>query len=220
MTIALIGGTGPQGRGLAQRMALAGMDVVIGSRDGARAATIASELQAGIPAARGRISGADNAGAVEASDEIVILAVPWSAHHGTLGDIKNALPGKILVDMAVPLAEGNPKKTDMPPEGSATEAAQAMLGDEVLVVGALHNVSASVLSALDDPINCDILVCGNDLAAKKKVIDMIERMGAAAYNCGLAESARCIEALTPILIRLNMSKTTPFKHAGIKIWGE
>jgi len=122
--------------------------------------------------------------------------------------------------MAVPLAEGNPKKTDMPPEGSATEAAQAMLGDGVMVVGALHNVSASVLSALDQPINCDILVCGNDLAAKKKVMTMIEQMGATAYNCGLAESARCIEALTSVLIRLNMSKATPFKHAGIKIWAE
>lgn len=220
MTIALIGGTGPQGRGLAQRMALAGLDVVIGSRDGARAEVIAAELQAGVPSASGRIKGADNAGAVRAAEEIVVLAVPWSAHHGTLGDIKDALAGKILVDMAVPLAEGNPKKTAMPPEGSATEAAQAMLGEDALVVGALHNVSASVLSALDQPINCDILVCGNDLAAKTKVMEMIERIGAKAYNCGLADSARCIEALTPILIRLNMSKGTPFKHAGIKIWGE
>jgi len=220
MTIALIGGTGPQGRGLAQRMALAGLDVVIGSRDGARAEAIAAELQAAIPQAKGHIKGTDNAAAVQAADEIVVLAVPWNAHHSTLSGIQNELAGKILVDMAVPLAEGNPKKTDMPPEGSATEAAQAMLGDGVMVVGALHNVSASVLSALDQPINCDILVCGNDLAAKKKVMTMIEQMGATAYNCGLAESARCIEALTSVLIRLNMSKATPFKHAGIKIWAE
>jgi len=220
MTIALIGGTGPQGRGLAQRMALAGLDVVIGSRDGARAEAIAAELQAAIPQAKGHIKGTNNAAAVQAADEIVVLAVPWNAHHSTLSGIQNELAGKILVDMAVPLAEGNPKKTDMPPEGSATEAAQAMLGDGVMVVGALHNVSASVLSALDQPINCDILVCGNDLAAKKKVMTMIEQMGATAYNCGLAESARCIEALTSVLIRLNMSKATPFKHAGIKIWAE
>ncbi len=88
------------------------------------------------------------------------------------------------------------------------------------MVGALHNVSAHILSALDRPINCDILVCGNDLEAKKTVMALIERLGVTCYNCGLAESARAIEALTPILIRLNMSKTTPFKHGGVKIWAE
>lgn len=217
MTIAIIGGTGPQGRGLALRFAKARTDVIIGSRDAARAAAVAAELTAGLTGA-GSIIGHDNLAAVEAAPELVLLAVPYSAHDATIRAIRAGLAGKILVDLVVPLAEGNPKAVAMPPEGSATEAAQALVGDAIPVVGALHNVSAATLNALDQPINCDILVCGNDLAAKQKVIDVIEGIGVRAYNCGLAESARCIEAITPILIRLNMSKSVPFSHAGIKIW--
>ena len=220
MAIAVIGGTGPQGRGLAQRCALAGIDVVVGSRDAVRAAEIAADLSAGVPGAAGAIEGAANADAVARAEKLVVLAVPWSAHRATLAALTQALQGKILVDMAVPLADGNPRKTAMPSAGSATEAAQAMLGAEVAVVGALHNVSAHVLAALDTPINCDILVCGDDRAARRTVMAMIETIGARAYDCGPAESARCIEAITALLIRLNMSKATDFRHAGVKIWPE
>ena len=220
MAIAVIGGTGPQGRGLAQRCALAGIDVVVGSRDGARAAEIAAALKEGVPGAPGTIEGAANAEAVAHAERLVVLAVPWGAHQATLAGLTEALQGKILVDMAVPLADGNPRKAAMPPEGSATEAAQAMLGAGVAVVGALHNVSAHVLASLDRPINCDVLVCGDDRTARRAVIEMVEAIGARAYDCGPAESARCIEALTPLLIRLNMSKATGFKHAGVKIWPE
>ena len=149
MAIAVIGGTGPQGRGLAQRCALAGIDVVVGSRDAVRAAEIAADLSAGVPGAAGAIAGAANADAVARAEKLVVLAVPWSAHRATLAALTQALQGKILVDMAVPLADGNPRKAAMPSAGSATEAAQAMLGAEVAVVGALHNVSAHVLAALD-----------------------------------------------------------------------
>ncbi len=220
MKITVIGGTGPQGKGLAQRFALAGVDVIVGSRDGARAEGIAAELSEPLGAAPGKITGMDNLSAVKAADEIVILAVPYGGHDATIEGIREGLAGKILVDIVVPLAEGNPKKADMPPEGSATEAAQAMLGEDIAVVGALHNVSAHVLADLDADINCDILVCGNDLEAKKKVMALISKLGVTCYNCGLAESARCIEALTPILIRLNISKATPFKHGGVRIWAE
>jgi NADPH-dependent F420 reductase len=220
MKITVIGGTGPQGSGLAQRFALAGVDVIVGSRDQARAEAIAAELSAPLEAAPGAITGMENLAAVQAADEIIILAVPYGGHDATLEAIRGGLAGKILVDIVVPLAEGNPKKAAMPPEGSATEAAQAMLGEEIPVVGALHNVSAHVLADLDQDINCDILVCGNDLEAKKRVMALIEKLGVTCYNCGLAESARCIEALTPILIRLNISKTTPFRHGGVKIWAE
>ena len=220
MRITVIGGTGPQGQGLAQRFAMAGVDVVVGSRDATRAESIAAELSAPLGDASGAITGMENLDAVEAADEIVILAVPYGGHDATLNAIQGGLKGKILVDIVVPLAEGNPKKSAMPPEGSATEAAQAMLGDDIPVVGALHNVSAHVLADLAQGINCDILVCGNNLEAKQKVMALIERLGVTCYNCGLAESARCIEALTPILIRLNMSKTTSFRHGGVKIWAE
>lgn len=215
MTIAIIGGTGPQGQGLAKRFAQAGIEVALGSRDATRGAEIASEINAGFPAT---ITGYDNQGAVAAADRFVIIAVPWAAHQATLEVLKPHLAGKIVVDIVVPLAEGDPKKVDMPPEGSATEAAQKLLGPDIAVIGALHNVSAKVLNNLDWPINCDILVCGNELAARQEVMALIEKLGVTAYNAGDAQSARCIEAITPILIRLNISKAVPFSHAGFRIW--
>ncbi|WP_286238062.1 NADPH-dependent F420 reductase [Neptuniibacter halophilus] len=218
MKIAILGGTGPQGKGLALRFAAAGVDVVLGSRDGARAEEIAQELNGLQPDVSGVISGTDNSAATSAADELVILAVPFSAHNATLEAIKPDLAGKVLVDIVVPLADGDPKALNMPPEGSATEAAQALLGEEIPVVGALHNVSATTLNNLEHSINCDILVCGNDLAAKEKVIDLINMLDIKAYNAGPAVNARCIEAITPILIRLNISKKVPFSHAGVKIW--
>lgn len=217
MTIAILGGTGPQGKGLALRFAKAGVDVTIGSRDAARAAEIAAELNASIAGAPGKISGSDNQGAVNAAQQHVILAVPYSAHDATLQDIKAQLDGKILIDIVVPLKEGDPKAVDMPAEGSATEAAQALLGDSIPVVGALHNVSAVTLNDLEREINCDILVCGNHLASKEAVMDLIRTLGVETYNVGPAVNARCVEAITPMLIRLNISKKVPFSHAGIKI---
>jgi NADPH-dependent F420 reductase len=218
MKIAILGGTGPQGKGLALRFAAAGVDVALGSRDGDRAAQIAQELNEQQSGVSGVISGADNLAATAAADEIVILAVPYAAHNATLEAIKPELSHKILVDIVVPLADGDPKAVAMPAAGSATEEAQALLGDDIPVVGALHNVSAATLNKLDHAINCDILVCGNDLAAKEKVIDLIASLDVQAYNAGPAVNARCIEAITPILIRLNISKKVPFSHAGVKIW--
>lgn len=217
MTIAIIGGTGPQGQGLALRFARAGVPVVLGSRTAERASEIAATLQQQLSGEAAAITGADNLSATAQASEIVILAVPYSGHDQTIRDLKPALAGKILVDIVVPLKEGNPKTVEMPPEGSATEAAQALVGEDIPVVGALHNVSAVTLKALDQKINCDILVCGNQLEAKKKVMALIEKLDVVAYNGGLAEQARCIEAITPILIRLNISKAVPFSHAGIKI---
>lgn len=218
MTISILGGTGPQGRGLALRFAQAGVDVVLGSRQQDRASQIATELKAQIPEAPGALTGVDNASAVAEADEMVFLATPYGAHDATLSAVRSQLAGRILVDLVVPLAEGNPKKVDMPPEGSATEAAQALLGSETSVVGALHNVSAHSLNTLGQPINCDVLVCGDDIDAKKKVIALVKRISVAAYNCGPAYNARCIEAITPLLIRLNTSKSVPFTGAGIRIW--
>lgn len=219
MTIAIIGGTGPQGRGLALRFAKAGIAVVLGSRDPARSAEIAAELGEKLSGDAAPITGMGNAEAVAAAPEMVILSVPWSAHNATLEELRGQLEGKILIDIVVPLAEGDPKKVDMPPEGSATEAAQALLGPDVPVIGALHNVSAHTLNNLDAPINCDILVCGNKLDARKKVMALIDQIGVQTYNVGDAQSARCVEAITPLLIRMNISKAVPFTHAGIRIWG-
>ncbi len=218
MTIAIIGGTGPQGQGLALRFARAGVPVALGSRNGARGVEIAEEISTRLPEGSATITGTDNVSAVAMADEMVVLAVPFSAHNVTLEGIKAQLAGKILVDIVVPLKDGDPKLVDMPPEGSATEAAQALLGPDIPVVGALHNVSATTLNTLEWDINCDILVCGDQLAARKKVMELCEKLGVTCYNAGPAQSARCVEAITAILIRTNISKAVPFSHAGIKIW--
>jgi len=218
MKIAIIGGTGPQGQGLAKRFAKSGVKVFLGSRDITRSNEIAKEINDMLPHGSQDVSGVSNLEAIDSSDEMVIFSVPWSAHNDTLKNIKEKLTGKILIDIVVPLSANDPKKVDMPSEGSATEAAQAILGSEIPVIGALHNVSASTLNNLDWKINCDILVCGNNLEARKKVMDLIKIMNVEAYNVGDAQSARCVEAITPILIRLNISKAVPFSHSGIKIW--
>ncbi|MBN7808942.1 MULTISPECIES: NADPH-dependent F420 reductase [Agrobacterium] len=219
MTIAILGGTGPQGRGLALRFALAGLPVAIGSRSGERAAETAAALNAQLEGrSAAPISGVENAAAVNASDRFVILAVPYSAHDETLLDIKGLIEDRILINIVVPLAPGNPRAMAMPQEGSATEAAQALLGPDIAVVGALHNVSAHTLNKLEESINCDVLIAGNSTEAKAEVEGLIAKLGTAVYDAGPAESARCIEAITAILIRLNISKKVPFSHAGVRIW--
>jgi len=219
MNIAIIGGTGPQGQGLALRFALSGYKVAIGSRDNLRAKEISNELNLKLPEKYRSIQGFDNSKAISMSDEFVFLSVPWEGHNTTLNSIKNELKDKILIDIVVPLDKNDPKKVDMPPDGSATEAAQNILGDETSVIGALHNASAHILNNLECSVNCDILVCGNNLKARLKVIELIIKgLKTNAYNAGDIMSARCIEALTPILIRINISKAVPFTNAGIKIW--
>lgn len=220
MRIALIGGTGPQGKGLALRWAQAGIDVLIGSRNADRGRELANSLAPHLKGEAGSITGMSNEEAASGAEEFVVLTVPYSGHRSTIEALKAALAGRILIDVVVPLAKGNPKAVSMPPEGSATEEAQSILGNDIPVVGALHNVSAHVLQQLDRPINCDVLVCGNNKEAKDRVIELIERLGVRAYNVGLAESARAVERLTAILIRLNITRAYPFRHAGVRIWPE
>lgn len=220
MKIALIGGTGPQGKGLALRWAISGIEVVMGSRQLEKAKGIADELNARLPDSAPRIVGLANADAARAADEFVVLTVPFTGHRATVESLREALAGKILVDVVVPLDEADAKKMAMPAEGSAVEEAQAILGETSRVIGAIHNVSAHVLDAVETSINCDILVCGNNLEAREKVMALCERLGTKAYNAGGADSARTVEGITALLIRLNSSKKTPFKHAGIRIWPE
>ena len=218
MTVGIIGGTGPQGQGLAMRFAVAGVPIFMGSREKNKSEEIVAEINKKIPSGSALIEGGTNQEAINRSTEIIIFAVPWEAHNYLLNDLKDQIGKKTLVDIVVPLSKNDPKKVSMPPEGSATEAAQSILGEETPVVGALHNVSATTLQNLDWKINCDVLVCGNNLNARKQVMSLIEKIGVTPYNAGDAESARCIEALTSILIRINISKMVPFSHAGIKIW--
>jgi len=220
MKVIIMGGTGPQGRGLALRFAAVGHDVVIGSRNAARAQETASGVVQSLTGRRAHVTGAKNVDAVKEGGDFLVLAVPYSAHESTLNDLLPEIRGcPIVIDLVVPLADGDPRAVDMPSEGSATEAAQALLGDKARVVGALHNVSAAVLCDLKRAIDCDILVCGDSGDANATVCGLLDSLGVRAYDCGAARNARCIEAITPILIGLNMSKSIPVRHAGIRITG-
>src|SRR3989338_7997418 len=182
MKIAIVGGTGKEGAGLAVRWAQAGVDVEIGSRDESKAARVSEEINRqhqGHP-----IAGKSNLDAARDAERLVVLTVPYSANKSTLNDIKPALPGKILVDVTVPLDPKNPRHVIMPPEGSATEEAVAFLGDGVKVVAALQNVSSGPLGELSPPIHCDILVCGADKDAKLETIGLLEKLGVKAYDAG------------------------------------
>lgn len=217
MKIAVLGGTGPQGRGLAMRWAKAGVEVIVGSRQREKGEKIAAELNAIVGKVPHPLRGTSNIEAARAADEFVVLTVPYAAHRATLESLKAALAGKVLIDVTVPLDENDPKRVVMPPEGSATEEAVAILGPEIPVVAAFQNVSAGALEEIEKPLHCDILVCGNDREAKKRAIPLIEKVGVRAYDVGPADQARCVEALTPILIRLNISKAYKIHHAGIRI---
>ncbi len=220
MTLSIVGGTGPQGQGLALRFALAGESVVLGSRDATQAEAVARDLNHRLETT-GRVfapvSGTGNVEAADRADRFVLLAVPFAGHDVMLQTLRPHLAGKILIDVVVPLAEGNPRLYAPPASGSATEAAQDLLGSAVPVVGALHNVSAHVLGDLASRINCDVLICGDDAEAKEAARELIEKLEVQVYDAGPASSARCVEGITPILIRLNISKKVPFRHAGIRI---
>lgn len=214
MKIAILGGTGEQGPGLALRWALAGEEIIIGSRSRERAEKVAAELNA--EHGESRIRGLENPQAAEEA-ELVVLTVPYSAHLSTLETVKSQLQGKIFVDVSVPLDPENPRRMKMPPEGSATEEAQAFLGPATKVVAAFQNVSAHLLREPHHPIECDVLLCGNDAEAKRTVSGLVAEMGLQAYDVGPAESARVVEGLTSLLIRLNIRHKV--KGSGIRLTG-
>jgi len=214
MKIAIVGGTGEQGPGLALRWALAGEEVVIGSRSQERAEKVAAELNGEL--GQDRIRGLENARAAEAA-EVVVLTVPYSAHLSTIESVRSQVQDKIFVDVSVPLDPEYPRRMKMPPAGSATEEAQAALGPSTRVVAAFQNIAAHLLRDPTHAIDCDVLVCGNDLEAKKTVMSLVGKMGLQAYDAGPAESARVIEGLTSILIRLNIRHKV--KGAGIRLAG-
>ena len=204
-TIALIGGTGPEGRGLAVRFALAGRDVVIGSRDAARGESIAAELRESLEGREGlgEISGAANADAV-ARAEIVVVTVPYEGHAATLADLADALAGKIVVDAVVPVRfERGPRPVEVK-AGSATEEAAALLPDS-RVIGAFHNLSAEILLDPDRAVHGDVLVTGGDEEAKRTVFGLAEEIeGVRAVDAGPLRYSRFVEGLTILLIGINV----------------
>jgi NADPH-dependent F420 reductase len=212
-TIAIIGGSGAEGSGIALRLAKAGHAVLIGSRDAAKAKEAATALAA---LAGGAISGDANK-AVAAAAEIVILTVPYAAQQATIADIRDELAGKILVDATAPLVPPRVNRVQLPAGGSAVAAGQALLGESTRVVSAFQNVSAEKLKQLDHAVDCDVLVCADDAEARQTVIDLIASMGLRGIDAGPLCNSAAAEALTSLLIWINRKYKVP--GAGIRITG-
>ena len=216
-SIGIVGGTGDLGRGLAVRLAKAGHPLIIGSRNAEQAVSSAEAVSA-VLADRGiehpAISGADNVATAQQGD-IVFVTVPFGAHQPTLESIRDAVPGKVVVDVTVPLVPPKVARVQLPAEGSAGQIAQTLLGEAVHVVSAFQNVAAAHLQA-DMEIPCDVLVTGNEKSARQSVIDLIESMGMRGFHAGLINNAAAAEALTSILININKQYKT---HAGLRLTG-
>lgn len=214
VTVAILGGTGKEGSGLAMRWALNGYRVIIGSRDAERAANRAAELNAQLGG--DYITGTGNAAATVAAN-IVVLSVPYDAHKATLAAVKDALTGKVLVDLTVPLSPPNIWTVNVPEGRAAALEAQALVGPDVKVVAAFQNVSAVKLKDPNTVVQCDVLVCGDDASAKQDVIRLVQAAGMRGIDAGPLANAVAVEALTPVLLYIN--KTYKVKGAGIVITG-
>lgn len=213
MRIAVVGGTGKEGRGMALRWARAGHDVFVGSRDAERARATATELSTEV----GRtLQGGDNASAVQAS-ELVVLSVPYSAHASTLQGLRAELAGRVLIDITVPLQPPKVTSVHLPQGQSAALEAQQILGADTPVVAALHHVSAVHLRDLDHTIDCDVLACSDDKAALERALTLIRDLGVRAFDAGPLRNAIALESLTPIL--LHMNRTLKGRSVGIRITG-
>ena len=212
--IAIVGGTGDLGTGLARRFSRAGYRVTIGSRDTDRAQSRATTLTRDLGV---EVHGAVNAEATAGAD-IVIMTVPFKSHERTLESIQAALEGKILVDATVPLVPPKVMRVQLPPNGSAAKRAQEFLGKDVRVVSAFQNVSAIHIQDEEHALECDVLVCGNDNEARQTVIDLANAIGLTAWHAGPIDNSAAAEALTSILIFLN--RRYRLQGAGIRITGE
>jgi NADPH-dependent F420 reductase len=207
-SIAILGGTGDLGSGLAKRWLAAGYDVVIGSRSAEKAQAFARKLG-------GRARGDTNIGAARSAD-VVVVAVPFASHEATLREVKEAVQGKIVVDAAVPLVPPKVSVVQLPAEGSAAQIAQNLLGEGVRVVSAFHNVGAKKLHA-GDRADCDVLVFGNDKEARDIVIALANEVATCGVDGGVLANSVAAEALTSVLIAINRRYKIP--GAGIRITG-
>ena len=215
-TIAVLGGTGAEGSGLAMRWARAGLKVIIGSRLAEKGAAAAAAYNAHIGAVAHPLSGTDNLSAAQAAD-IAVLTVPYAAHLATLGGIKDALQGKILLDVTVPLVPPKVSIVQLPAAGSACLEAQNFLGEGVQVVAAFQNISAEHLGDPDHALDCDVLVAGNSKEAKQVAIELAHLAGLDAFDAGPLANAGVIEGMTSVLIGINIRHK--IKGAGVRLTG-
>ncbi len=212
--LAILGGTGNEGPGLALRWAAAGHTVIIGSRQAEKAQRVAAEVNEKL--GRELVRGLENSDAARTC-EIAVLTVPYSAQNPLLESLKETLQGKVLVNVTVAMKPPKVARAYIPPEGSACEQAQALLGPEVRVVAAFQNVGAHNLEPLDHPVNCDVLVCGDDKEAKQIAIRLAEDAGTRGVDAGPLVNAKVVEGLTSLLIGINIRYKVP--GSGIRITG-
>ncbi len=216
-TLAIIGGTGDLGTGLARRWAQAEYTVIIGSRAAERSEAAVADLRK-VLAERGcttiAVEAADNLAAATKAD-IVIVTVPFGHQASTLESIKDAVQGKIVVDVTVPLVPPKVARVQMPAQGSAGKIAQDLLGEKVRVVSAFQNVAAHHLQS-DHALDCDVLVCGNDKEAREDVVKLVAAAGMRGFHAGSIDNSVAAEAMTSLLIFINKQYQC---HAGIRITG-
>ena len=216
-TIAVLGGTGPEGSGLALRWARAGETVIIGSRDAKRAQDAAAKISA---RAGVQVRGDENSAACSAAD-VVVLTVPFLGHADLIKSLKKSFkPEAILIDATVPLAAtvgDRPTRTLGVWQGSAAQQAADLAPKGIAVAAAFQNVSAELLDS-DHPIDCDVIVCSDDARAMQVARDLADKIpGLRSLDGGKLENARIVEQITALLITLNIRQKSP--HAGIRITG-
>ncbi|MDX1377479.1 MAG: NADPH-dependent F420 reductase [Anaerolineales bacterium] len=214
LTIAILGGTGKEGKGLAYRWAKAGYKVLIGSRSAEKGVHAASEVMEKLEGATS-IVGMDNLEAAQLAD-IVVLTVPFAAHKDTIIGVKDAVQGKLFIDVTVPLVPPKVSKVQMPPAGSAAQEAKDILGDDVQVVAAFQNISHEHLMS-DEDVECDVLVTGSSKDARNEALTLVEAAGMTGWDAGPIENSVVVEGLTSVLININ--KRYGSTHSGIKITG-
>jgi len=214
MTIAVLGGTGKEGKGIAYRWAKAGYKVLIGSRSSERAVTAASEIMELLEGSSS-VVGTSNLEATQLA-EIVVISVPYAAHRETLESVKAALKGKLLIDVTAPLVPPKVSKVQMPPAGSAAQEAREIVGEGVEVVAAFQNISHELLLT-DEEVECDVLVTGTSKDARTEALRLVEAAGLTGWDAGPIENSVVVEGLTSVLININ--KQYGSTHAGIRITG-
>lgn len=216
-TLAVIGGTGAEGSGLALRWAAAGYPILIGSRSQERASAAATELNSFLPAVgAARIGGDTNAGAAAAA-EVIVLSVPYDSQAGILEQVRAGCQGKTVVSVVVPLKPPRVSRVWSPPGGSAAEEAQALLGEGASLVAAFQNISATHLKDLGHAVDCDILITGDDKGAKQTAMELAEAAGMRGIDAGPLVNSNVSEGLTAVLIGINIRNKV--QGSGIRITG-
>lgn len=213
-SIAVLGGTGKEGKGLAYRWARAGYKVIIGSRAADKAEQAAADLLGTLPEAAS-VVGLPNAEAAAQAD-IVVLTVPYAAHAATLEAVKAALAGKLLIDVTVPLVPPRVTKVQMPAAGSAAQEARNILGEGSEVAAAFHTIPHESLLR-DEAVDCEVLVTGTGKETRARALELVAAAGLVGWDAGPIENSVVVEGLVSVLININ--KLYGSTHAGIRITG-